>query len=150
MTLSDGINGPQVSHDALSGMPGDEIYYDSDSGVKKARIMTAGWQPTPNGGKVWTYETTDAILVPNHAVREVHKRPRPSVSDEMSALEFIGSVSDVKVYSTQEFMKALDMIDISAAIKTAIFCALEDDKENLKVAVFLLKKRLKALEELSN
>lgn len=130
------------SHDALSAMPGDEIYFRYEQGVATGIVKTAGWQPKPNGGKSWVYETDDGTLVDNTQITKVNR----SINVSPKNLESIASSSS---YGEKTYLSALDALHISNMLKTASHCIYMGDIENLQVAQFLIGQRIKQLKELT-
>lgn len=126
------------SDDCLLGMPGDTLYYTGDNGTGSGIIKVAGWSPLPNGGKVWTYELTSGMLVSSNSVTRVEKLERAVIRVEPSIFD-----------AQNDFMKSLELVEMSAILKTAIFCVASGDLENLKVAKFLIERRVKELQILS-
>lgn len=128
------------SHDALSAMPGDQISFNDLNGTNTGIVRSAGWQPTPKGGKVWTYELEDGSLVPNTNVikvtRGVLKKNSVETLDEITGKAHL--------------LKAVELADISSTIKTAIFCIVRGDVENMEVGRFLIDQRIRELKELTN
>ncbi len=60
---------------SLSAMPGDRIEFLTNVEGMHVRgtVMTAGWQPAPKGGKIWTYETNEGTLVAHTQVVKIEK-----------------------------------------------------------------------------
>lgn len=130
------------SSDCLTGMPGDILHFKSDEGVVEQGIVrVAGWQPSPKGGKVWTYETISGDLVPNTSVIKVEKVP-----GKLNCEDSKKSVFD----DHSDFMKALEALEMSAILKTIIFCVISGDAKNLEVAKFLIERRLSELKILTD
>lgn len=134
------------SHDALSAMPGDKITYDTGICKQTAVVKTAGWQPDPKGGRVWTYETVDGELVANNNVVEVQKYNMP-LDQSDNLLKYVGSPEEL-FDAEKALYQSVDKAPIPTVIKTAIHCLIMGDVKNLEVASFLIDTRAKQLREL--
>lgn len=133
------------SHDALSAMPGDDIVYDTGEALSSETVRTSGWQPTPKGGKVWTYETMSGVLVPNTSVREVRKKVlAPSQTMIESVSEESLSVSNIDLPT---FLSIVDKIELPTILKSAIHCMVKGGEKHLEVAGFLIDLRAKQVRE---
>lgn len=126
--------------DSLSAMPGDKIAWNLPDGVTTTGyVETAGWKPTPKGGKVWTYETEDGVSVPSSQVIRVTKT-RLSLHKQIESLD--------EVANTQSFMKSADSLNLPPVIITAIHCLINGDRKHLEVAAFLIDWRTRQLKDL--
>jgi hypothetical protein len=119
-----------MSKDILGAMPGDRIRYETGEGLQWGIVKAAGWQPTPNGGKVWTYETVDDCMVPAGTVVEVTQSARSGVSDEFESLPAMRK---------EGLLLMLEDCDFPSIIKVAISCLVKyDQPRSLEVAQFLI------------
>jgi len=150
-----------TGHDALSAMPGDEIFYDDpEQRINGSAIVkSAGWQPSPKGGKVWTYETCFGDLVPNTSVSKVVKaiRSEPTVREQCLGITDAGkeivSISDIHnmpsdVFLQQELLQIAEGLNLQPTYRVVLACILQNDAENIEVAAGLLKIRARQLREL--
>lgn len=160
--------------DALKAMPGDIITFETDEGVITGPggiVKTAGWQPSPNGGKIWTYETMSGVMVPNTQVIRVEKRSGTYVEsifqqdkppgiklrshdkmmEEGLTDQFGNELSEIndEIRLQQELMHIADRLNLSPTYKVVMACILANDLENVEVAVGLLRIRARQLKELA-
>lgn len=130
----------EPGHDALSAMPGDSIEFKDGTGFSVGRVKTAGWQPAPKGGKIWTYELEDGNLVPNTSVLNVTRGAL-----EKNSVETLDDIT-----GKAHLLKAVEQADISSTLKTAIVCIVRGDVANMEVGRFLIDQRIRELKELTN
>lgn len=120
----------------LGVMPGDDIHFDIGSGPDWSTVKTCGWQPGPNGGKIWTYETTEGTLVPHTHVTDIRK------------FKLKNDVTVKVQVKKQDFVASLYELDISPDLKTAMYCLFNGSLKHLEVAEFLIGERIRQLNEL--
>jgi hypothetical protein len=133
-----------INDKALTAMPGDAILFEQEGISLWAKVKTAGWQPTPNGGKTWTYETADGILIDHTKVLDVEKMWKsPQVI--VTALD----KEQDQTGSSRYLMQEIESTALPTMLKAAVHCVLMDDEKNLEVAAFLINNRVKQLRELS-
>lgn len=116
--------------DALKAMPGDEIQFDDNGSKVSAIVQSAGWHPTPKGGRVWCYELWDGAIINNERVLKVTK-----MQNEVARPE-----------TKTNLIVIVDQLQIPSSLKTAMTCIVKGDLENLEVAQFLIRQRISDLE----
>ena len=130
---------------ALQAMPGDKISYQSPDSVGSEIVVSAGWQPAPKGGKIWTYQTQSGALIPYEIVTKVEKNnvstPQPTLSIELE--------HDDNYYLKRDLLSLIDRYEMSSSLKTAIFGIIEGDEKSLIVAEFLVHQRLSQLRSMN-
>lgn len=119
----------------LSGMPGDTVHFQNETGQATGIIKAAGWQAAPKGGRIWTYELTSGEFVPNLLVTMIYKNRQNGVDT---------------INSLAELLKTIDRSDLPSTIKTVINCLVKNDLKSLEVASFLLNQRIEELNKLIN
>jgi hypothetical protein len=144
------------SDDALTAEPGDKIFYIDPSGrVDQGFVQSCFWDSSVKGGKVWAYKLDDPVrTIPNLWVTAVFKKTHTDVSslypsNMTTVLAEWSEVDKVRAREKTEFLSWLDNILPSPSLKTAIHCIIDGDVKNLKVARFLIDKRVKQLNELN-
>lgn len=141
-------NKSRVHDDALKGLPGDliEHWSASDRTEKKwSTVKSTGWTYV-NGGRVFTYETTENELVANDLVTDLkpHLRKEPmQVEKPKSSKSFTPIVDNQTIAHLVNEHESLDM-----SMKVAIHCVLCDDIENLKIAESLIRRRIREHEDI--
>lgn len=128
------------TYNQLSAMPGDVIIFQNGSIEGVGTVRTAGWQPAPNGGKIWTYELEDGNLIPNTSVKTVTRG-----ASEKNSVETLDDIT-----RKSHLLKAVEQAEISSTLKTAIFCIVRGDVANMEVGRFLIDQRIRELKELAN
>lgn len=160
LKMNDSINWPIAPcEDSLKGMPGDSICFYNGTEQKTDVIESAGWQPTPNGGKVWCYKTVYEDIVPNTSVYKIEKCVPPAAvkrtfkGEEIEAIESLDPIREempIDPYGYQTLMMAAMACDIPMQFKTAISLIVDGDWKSLEVAAFLISQRSKQLKELDS
>lgn len=145
--------------DSLKAMPGDSITFVDPATMlpMDGIVKVAGWQPSPKGGKVWTYECTEGQLVPHMQVSQVIK---PVVEktvtthliddhrdDELRRGLHVDPIEKIAL-ARENLIYATSASDFAPQLKTAIYCLLEGDSKNLEVAAFLISQRARQVKEL--
>lgn len=130
--------------DSLSALPGDLISWNEDGILNSFSVKTAGWKPSPKGGKVWTYETESGVSVPASQVLKVTKGIFDCEKERAS------KTSNTDLFNNQLYMKMTDNLVLPPVIRTAIHCLVRGDRKNLEVAAFLIDQRARELRELES
>lgn len=125
-------------------MPGDQVRWECPShGLCWATVKNVKAQPTSNGGKIFVYECEDGELIPFDKVKEIKYTGRAeflkSLPPKPDHLEDV----EAKAY----FKILIENFELPSDLKTAVACILENDKENLNIAFYLIQKRLKLIEK---
>lgn len=138
-------------NDALSAVPGDLIRFRFEGGESAGRVKQCLWVETAKKGKVWSYVLENNQMVPNERVIHVFKpTPAEGLTNEEKAVtkQLIESEEFGNLIAKQKLRQLILRTGISPSLQTSIGCILDGDAANLEVAVFLLTKRIKELQEL--
>ncbi len=135
----------RISDDALKALPGDRIEHwtTHDQTEKKwSTVKVVGWIFPPQGGRIYSYETTDNELIPNDHVLQVEKmQVAPSLKQPAG--------ENVERYEVLEFKDQIRASTcLSWEMKMAVNCIFDGSIEDLKIARLLVNKQIKALEQL--
>lgn len=118
-------------------MPGDQVKWNCPKhGVCWATVKSVLSLPGANGGKVFVYEAEDGEQIPFDSVIEVFHLARDKFLKSLPKDDEVGT-EDAKAY-LKIFVEGLNL---PCDLKTAVMCIVENDEENLKIALYILQRR---------